>query len=116
MDDPGLHGGVVACLQVIEDLQVQGGVLAGAGRLDGGVGPHRTATTSAAQSSRPWGPSFVTALQCRITWAGTLLDAGEPGEMVLAAGAAVGDQVPAHPRRGRVHPSSPRPERRAACR
>ena len=38
VDDPGGDGGVVAFAQVIEDLLVQGGVLAGAGGLDGFMG------------------------------------------------------------------------------
>jgi hypothetical protein len=37
VDDPCLHGGVVAFPQVIEELRVQAGVAAGAGLLDGVV-------------------------------------------------------------------------------
>ena len=38
VDDPEGDGGVVAFPQVIEDFLVEGGVPAGAGGLDGGVG------------------------------------------------------------------------------
>jgi len=94
VDDPGLHGGVVAFPQVIEDLLVQDGVPAGAGGLDGSVGlaedrdDIRSPVLHAAGAElrdRPAPPDDVL---------GALADAGQPGEKVLVAGVAVGDQVP----------------------
>ena len=92
VDDPGRHGGVVAFPQVIEYLRVEGGVAAGAGGLDGLMSVAQDRDDVAGPVLDAAGAEFRDRPAPADDVRGALLDAGQPGQEVLVAGVAVGDE------------------------
>src|SRR5258707_9107964 len=93
VDDPGRDRAVVAFTQVIEELLVQGGVPAGAGGLDGLMSVAQDRDDVAGPVLQAAGAEFRDRTASADHGLSALLDAGQPGQEVLVAGVAVGDQV-----------------------
>ena len=94
MDAPGPGGLIVAFAQVIEYLLVEFGAAAGAGVLDGPVRLAEDRDDVAGPVLDAAGAEFHDCPAAPDNVLGALLDAGEPGQEVLVAGVAVGDEVP----------------------
>ena len=94
VDDPGRHGLVVAFPQALQQLRVQGGVAAGAGLLHGLVRLAQDRDDVAGPGLQAAGAELRDGAAAADDVGAALLDAGQPGQQVLVAGVAVGDQRP----------------------
>jgi hypothetical protein len=92
MDDPGGYGLVVVFLQVGEDIRAEGGAAAGAGLPNEAVSVAQERDHVLRPGLEAAGAEFRDGPAAADDVRAALLDAGQPGQEVLVAGIAVGDE------------------------